>query len=60
MISSGRILFCAKYFQVLDWFLSNKVGPTLELAMHVRVKAKNPFLRIRNKMGQFLSLEVGK
>lgn len=47
-MSSGRVL------------LADKVDPMLELAMHVSVKAKNPFLRIRKKMRPFPNLEVGK
>lgn len=42
------------------WFVSDKDESKLALAMPIPIKARNPFLRIRKKMGPNLDLEVGK
>lgn len=52
VMSLGKVLSWAKCIQTLDMFVSEKDGPTVELAMPIQVNAKAPFLRFRKKSVQ--------
>lgn len=56
----GWVLFWAKRIQALKWFVLNKGSLALELVMPILVKAKDPFLGTKKKMGSTLSLEIEK
>lgn len=58
-MSPGGVLFWAKCVQDMDDFISSKRRSMLELAALVPVKAPDPFLRIKKKLGPF-NLETRK
>lgn len=45
---------------MLDGFASEKDKLTLELVMPIRVKGRDPFVRVWKKIGPTLSLDVSK
>lgn len=57
-MSPGGILFWAKCIRSLDQFVAGKEESLLELVMLVPIKAKDPFLWIKKKIGPALSLEA--
>lgn len=52
------MLFWPKCIMVLDGIVAEKEESLLELVMPIPIKANDPFLRIRKKIGLTLSLKV--
>lgn len=57
-MSQWGVLFWVKCIWVLEGFALDKETSSLEPAMPIPIKARDPFLRIRKKIGPMLNLEV--
>lgn len=59
-VSPIGFIFSAKCVQAINRSELGKDGFMLEVVTLVVVKVRYPFLRIENKMGQVLDMEVGR